>query len=122
MLSAVPPYPMHSSLLPEATCNEIEKICRRFIRGETGGKERPPSQVGNSVQIEAGWWARTKKWAHLHLLRGLAGVESMITQVFGQRSLEVSTSDRRFSFHRPRRGGKTTHYCQSLSIDQSANQ
>ena len=40
MLSAVPLYPMHSSLLPEATCNEIEKICRKFIRGENEGKER----------------------------------------------------------------------------------
>jgi len=37
MLSAVPLYPMHSSLLPEATCNETEKICRRFINE---GKER----------------------------------------------------------------------------------
>lgn len=46
---------MHSPLLPEAKCNEIEKICRRFIRGEKEGKERPPSQVENSVQVEAGW-------------------------------------------------------------------
>ena len=74
ILSAVPLYPMHSSLLPEAKCNEIEKICRRFIRGEKEGKERPPSQVENSLQVEAGWWARTQKCAHLHLLRGLAGV------------------------------------------------
>jgi hypothetical protein len=36
MLSTVPLYPMHPSLLPKAICNEIEKLCRE----ENEGRDR----------------------------------------------------------------------------------
>ena len=40
VLSTIPLYPMQAVVIPEHTCNEIEKICRRFIWGQQEGRNK----------------------------------------------------------------------------------
>lgn len=40
VLSALPIYAMQSASLPKKICNDIEKMCRRFIWGDTDRKRK----------------------------------------------------------------------------------
>jgi hypothetical protein len=36
----MPLYPVQVVILPKHTCNEIEKLCRRFIWGHNKGRDK----------------------------------------------------------------------------------
>uniref|UniRef100_A0A6N2M5M2 Reverse transcriptase zinc-binding domain-containing protein n=1 Tax=Salix viminalis TaxID=40686 RepID=A0A6N2M5M2_SALVM len=40
VLATIPLYPMQAAVIPKHTCKEIEKICRRFIWGQTEGRDK----------------------------------------------------------------------------------
>nr|XP_025664883.1 uncharacterized protein LOC112763420 [Arachis hypogaea] len=89
VLSSMPIYNMHSALLPTATCNSIDRICRNFIWGDTDQNKkvhllnwkkicepkqsgglgiRHAGQMNQAFMMKAGWGLIARKddlWARI---------------------------------------------------------